>query len=347
MIIGVVRPEGGNMTRLALICVLVSACGGVGVNDLKNQEIDALCDRLARCGQISDKQTCIDVYNRLFNDDQLKAGVGNGSITYDDGKAGDCIDAIRGESCDLSSKDNRVEPESCKDAVKGTRKQGDPCYFNGECTSNSCAAPTGTCTMACCAGTCNADPPAAVAIGKSCADAPCVDGAYCDDTTTCVALIAQNAACASSSNCTYGTICAGQTGALTCTPTPKAGDTCLLEDGAFATCSTEGLDCDSTNHCVALLDKGATCGDATPPCKGDLTCDPSTLKCGSPPADGQACTDQCASPDHCVINGTTGQGTCTAPLANGMPCQSSSDCNSNFCDQSQQTPVCADRTVCS
>jgi hypothetical protein len=78
MIVGVVRPEGGNMTRLAFICVLVSACGGVGVNDLKNQEIDALCDRLARCGQIADKQTCIDVYNRLFNDEQLKAGVGNG-----------------------------------------------------------------------------------------------------------------------------------------------------------------------------------------------------------------------------------------------------------------------------
>src|SRR6185437_9349448 len=112
------------MTRLALICVLVSACGGVSVNDLKNQEVDALCDRLARCGQISDKQACVDLYDHLFDFSQLEAGVGNGSITYDDGKAGDCIDALRGASCDFSAQDVRVTPKACTDAIKGNRKQG-------------------------------------------------------------------------------------------------------------------------------------------------------------------------------------------------------------------------------
>jgi hypothetical protein len=336
------------MTRLALLCALVAACGGISINDLKSSEIDALCDRLVRCGQVASKQECIDLYDRVFSDAQLKAGVGNGSITYDDGKAGDCVDALRGESCDDASKDARVLPQACKDAVHGNRKQGDPCYFGAQCTSQKCTPPTGTCTMTCCAGTCAADPPAPAAIGQSCMTAACVDGSYCDATQTCVALIAANAACTSSTQCTYGTLCAGaSTTALACTPTPKAGDPCANEGGSFPTCDTIGLACDATNHCVALLDKGATCDPNANLCKGDLMCDATAHTCQQRPGTGQPCTTVCAEPDTCKIDTTTGAGTCVAPLANGMQCQSSNDCASTYCDQSKAPAVCADKTVCS
>ena len=332
------------MTRLALLCALVAACGGISLNDLKNEEVDAYCDRLVRCGSIGDKAQCVAQLGLLFNDAQVVAGVGNGSITYDDGSAGDCVDAIRNESCDKSSQGYRVAPASCKNIIHGNRKQGDPCYFNQQCTSGSCAPPTGPCTMTCCAGTCNADPPAAVAIGQSCSMAPCVDGAYCDQTQTCVALIAANAACTSNNQCTYGTLCAGASPtALVCTPTPKAGDPCVNQSGSFPTCDTEGLMCDATHHCVGYLDKGATCDPQQSACKGGFLCDATSMTCQLPPGTGQACTGSCIAPDHCDQT----SGTCVAPLPNGMQCGGAEECQSDFCDTSQMPAVCATKTVCS
>ncbi len=332
------------MTRLALLCAFVAACGGISIDDFKNQEIDAFCEREVRCGVIADKAACVASLEQTPSDAQLKAGVGNGSITYDGGKAGDCVDAIRNESCDRTSMSYRVSPQACEDAAKGNRKQGDPCYFDQQCTSRSCAPPTGTCTMTCCAGTCDPDPPAAAAIGQSCMNVACVDGAYCDQTQTCVALIAANAACTSNNQCTYGTLCAGpSTTSLTCTPAPKAGDACVKQGGMFPTCDVDGLQCDATQHCVALLDQGAVCGAGQPSCKGGLMCDPTAHTCQPLPGDGQACTTGCAAPDHCDQT----SGTCVPPLANGTQCTGNQQCQSDFCDQSQQPAVCATKTVCS
>jgi hypothetical protein len=334
------------MTRLGLsvlACALfVTGCGGVSVNDLKTKDIDALCDRLVRCGAISSKAVCVAAYSQFLDDKQLKAGVANGSIKYDDGKAGDCIDALSNESCDASSKDARVQPQACTDAIKGNRKQGEMCYFGGQCTSGSCTPPQ-TCTMACCAGTCDMDPPAAVAVGQSCEAAPCVDGAYCDATAVCAALIPEGQACQSSFECSYGTVCAGTT-TMVCTKAPKVGDPCLVGTGGNA-CVVTGLRCDSTMHCAQLLDPGATCDPQNNLCKQDLLCDATSLKCTTLPTDGQPCTQACSPPDRCVIPQGAQTGTCMPLLSNGSTCTSSDDCASGFCDTGA-TNTCIDEMVC-
>ena len=340
------------MSKLALCAVVcaifVQGCGGghsVSVDQLKSSEIDALCDRLVRCGDVADKAFCVAVYDQLFNDGTLKADQANGSISYDDKLAGECIDALGGASCDPTTQDNRVEPQSCKDAVKGNRHAGDACYNDLQCSSGSCNITNTTCGMACCAGTCAMDPPAAVAIGQSCASAPCVDGAYCDGTSTCAALIAIGGTCTTDNACAYGSVCAGTT-TMTCTATPKAGDACLQHQGG-TDCVVTGLVCDATTHCVALLDKGATCDPNAPMCKEDLYCDTTTTQCTARPGDGATCDPNvgCAPPDTCVVTGTATTGTCTAPMANGAACQNDSDCQSNFCDTTMSK--CADPTVCS
>jgi hypothetical protein len=333
------------MTRLgicAFVCaIFVQGCGGgsssVPVGQVKDSEINEICDRLVRCGAVADKAFCVAAYEQIFNDSSLTAGVANGSISYDDKLAGECLDALGGASCDPSSQDNRVEPQACKDAIKGNRHMGDACYFDTQCSSDSCNITNTNCGMACCAGTCNADPPTAVAIGQSCATAPCVDGAYCNSAQTCAALVAIGGTCTGDSDCAYGSVCAGST-TLACAATPKAGDACLMHNGGND-CVVTGLICDSTTHCAALLDKGATCDPQAPLCKEDLMCDPTSMKCVNYAADGAACsqTQPCAPPDHCAITGTTG--TCTAPSPTGTACTNSSDCQSDNCDTT--TNLCA------
>jgi hypothetical protein len=336
------------MTRLgicAVVCaIFVQGCGGgssVSLDQFKDQDINTLCDRLVRCGVVSDKAFCVAVYQQLYNDANLKAGVANGSISYDPNLAGQCLDTLDGASCDPSSMDSRVEPQACKDAVKGNRHPGDACYFDLQCSSDTCNITNPNCGMACCAGMCGPDPAAPAAIGSSCAMTTCVDGAYCDATQKCAALLAIGMSCQSNNECAYGSVCAGATTPV-CTATPKAGDPCINQFGTN-TCVADGLLCDATTHCVGLLDKGATCDPQNSACKGDLACDPTTMKCTVFPSDGQPCTTGCQPPDTCVINGTAG--TCTPPQANGAACQNSRQCTSGFCDPT--TNMCATATVCS
>ena len=98
-------------------------------------------------------------------------------------------------------------------------------------------------------------------------------------------------------------------------------------------------------HCVAQLGSGATCDPQNNLCKNDLVCDATTMKCTGLPTDGQACTQACAPPDRCVIDQTTGTGTCKPLAANGDACQNNFECTSRFCDTT--TMKCADQVVCS
>jgi hypothetical protein len=337
------------MTRLgicAFACaVFVQGCsgGGLSVNQVKDADVNAFCDKYIRCGVVTDRAFCEAALGREFNDANLLAGVANGSIGFDGKLAQECIDALDGSSCDPSTQDNRVQPQACKDAVKGNRHAGDVCYFNGQCSSNSCTIPTTSCGMACCAGTCDPDPPAPVAVGQPCSGTiKCVDGAFCDMTGTCAALVAIGGTCAGDNQCAYGSVCAGAP--LACAATPKAGDACLMH-GAVQTCIVLGLACDATQHCVGMLDKGATCDPTHNACKQGLYCDPTSMMCVDFAADGAACsaTTPCEPPDHCLINGTAG--TCTPPAPNGTACTSPRDCQSNNCDAT--TKQCADKIVCS
>lgn len=339
------------MTRLGLSVVAASlgaaflfGCGGGGsvkVENLGDAVADSACDRLERCGAIADHATCVAIYKTLINEDNIIAGVNAGLITYDGGKAQECLDALSGASCDPSAMDERVLPQACTDAIKGTVADGGACKNSDECKSGSCELTT--CTMACCPGTCNPTPPAKVAIGQSCSAAPCVDGAFCNSSTVCAALLAAGQSCTSDDECTYGTVCAGATGAETCTAPPKAGDPCLTHNGGHS-CISTGLQCDATMHCATLLGANAACDPQAPLCKFDLACDATAKTCGPLPAVGAACAGECAPGAYCQFNQTTGGGTCTAAKADGQACQSDNECTSSNCDATSNT--CTTRTTC-
>jgi hypothetical protein len=333
---------GMSVVSAALCAVMSFGCGrSVDLNNLHDEDLDALCDQLLRCGEVSSHDTCVALLDRVLSTARIEAGAKAGAIKYDADKAGECLDAIADQSCDPASKNARIQPQACTDAIKGTRKQGESCFFGGECETKSCTLP-GTCTMACCAGTCDPPPPPDAAIGQPCEAAPCVEGAYCNAAGTCAALIAEGQACEFDDECAYDTSCIGATGAKTCKRSPKIGDPCL-DDGGALTCIVGGTGCDATMHCVARLDAGATCDPQRSLCKGDLICDATSNKCSAAPGTGQPCTIGCAAGNYCEL-GTTGSGTCQKLKADGQACMRGGECDSNNCDATSKT--CTVPQVC-
>ncbi len=313
---------------------LAAACGGGGVKieDLDNEFIDALCERQVRCGAYASVAECkADVLVRF---DDLVAGVDAGRIRYDEGKAGDCLDALGSASCDTSAQDVRDQPQACRDAFQGTVADGGVCYDNEECISESCAI--ADCGMACCAGVCNPTR-VEVALGGTCngTTGRCVRGSFCDSaTTTCVALRPLGGACTSNSQCTYGLYCP-EIG--TCADGPNRGDAC--PDG---TCVDIGDRCSTTTStCVALGKLGDACASGFAglfDCQSPLTCNQTTLQCGNPPTAGQACLFFCASGNFC-----NDQDVCEAVKATGAACMGDNECQTNFCDAND---VCAVEAAC-
>lgn len=334
------------LTRLGIVsaaalCGILIGCGGgsVSIDDLGSAVIDAQCDHYVQCGEISSHDACVALLSQGFNFDELVQSVNQGLVSYDGEKAQSCLDTLSGLSCDPSVEENRVAIPDCDEAIKGTVADGGACKNSNECVSGSCAVTT--CTMACCPGTCNPSPPALAPIGQSCSTTNCVDGAYCNASAVCAALLDPGATCTGDNECGYGTVCAGAT-TLTCiSPPQKAGDACISRSGS-PDCVIDGLYCNSSNKCANYLDSGATCG-ATDPCMFDLACNST---CGALPAIGDNCPQfQCAAGAYCQVDTTTGMATtCAALKADGATCAQSSECDSAFCDSN--TSKCAAPTSC-
>jgi hypothetical protein len=327
---------------LIAIALVAIGCGGnaIKIDDLKDQNVSSSCERLARCGFVSSYDTCVALIGAKDTDlERVQAGVENGAIGYDGDKAGDCLDAMAGASCDASAKDTRVEPQACKDAIKGNRKQGEACFFSLECATGICNLPS-TCDQACCAGSCAPQGPTPAAIGQACTAGPCVDGAYCKS-GTCAALIAAGQTCESNAQCDYGLVCGGNV-TRTCVKAPKEGDPC--PNGGGGSCYVLGLACDATDHCAKLLGKGAACSPTDSLCAADLTCDATTKICTALPTTGQPCTGGCVG-GYCDRPTLGGAGTCKAAQPDGAACTVSDGCESGHCDTSSQKcvrdPVCA------
>lgn len=335
-------------TRLSafVLCAALAACGGgsISVSDYGNSVINALCDHDVSCGLYSSHAACVAVYEQILNTDTLIADVNNGTAKYDGDKAKECLDAFGSASCDHSAMSYRVGPAACNDIVTGTVADGGVCKNSIECISDSCNVPT-NCGMACCAGTCNPTAPPKAAIGAACPQGTaCVDGAYCN-AGTCAALIASGQPCTADNQCAYGTLCAGATGSQTCTAAPKAGDACLPH-GTGTTCDTDGLICDATNHCAALVGSGKTCDPQVQNCVRDLQCDPTALTCGALPGNGQPCPNfECAPGNYCQFDAQFNPTTCAPLKDDNAACMQGGECKSGTCDTTSMT--CTPRTVCS
>lgn len=321
---------------ISLGCSFAAACGGGGVklDDLPDELIDALCERQVRCGAYTSVAECrADVRVRF---EEILAGVEDGRIVYDEDKAGDCLEALGGASCDATQENVREEPEACRDALRGTVPDGmGPCYADVECVSGDCSIPD--CGMACCAGVCGTTR-VEVAIGGTCngTTGPCAAGSFCDSaTTTCTALRAVGGTCTSNRQCAYGLYCLE---AGTCADAPNRGDACPEQY-----CADIGDRCDATTTtCTGLGRIGDACAEGFAglfDCVAPLTCNQTTLQCDNPPAAGQPCLFFCASGNFCNANDV-----CETQKANGQACEGGSECQSSYCDET--TAVCGDEPVC-
>ncbi len=318
--------------------LLVSTgCGGgdVALADFDTEAEAALCANAVKCGRYTSEAECKKYVDLDLA--QLSATVGANKATYDGGKASDCLDALRNQSCSSSAESNREAPAACNDFVKGKTAAGGACTDGTQCTSGSCKA-TAASDMACAAGTCRPD---AVAVGGSCADAECQNGLYCTEGNTCATLLAIGAMCFSSSECVYGSSCFGEPGV--CTTTAATGASCAAAD-----CDKVGDQCDgATMTCKALGKDGEACAAGFAgffACINPLFCDQTSLKCAPRPALGATCSFVCEAGGFC--NQTSKK--CEAVKADAAVCTGDSQCVSSNCEiaSGAQMGTCKTATVC-
>jgi hypothetical protein len=342
-----------------LLVVLVPSCLGdddgdpssyVAIDQAATAYKDAQCTYLARCGVFPDKATCLaaQLTSSPFRaDPNLIAAIGAGRVYYQGSNVKQCFDALAARSCDRTSESARVTPAACRDFVRGTAMGGESCTIDAECVSGQCSTGSSedSCVMGLCLG--NTPPPTELRqIGEQCfSTLVCAPGSYCDSVTdTCTALKPAGATCQQDSECAYGSGCTGTTGTRTCGPLPAVGQSCST-DGI---CRDEGTYCDfNTGNCARLGLAGMQCSSSSQ-CSPYYPCNFSTSQCSKGPAVGQPCSG--SSFERCFDANTfcdQSTSTCTALRANGMACNSDSECTSDNCELgSSGTGVCTAPTVC-
>ena len=208
----------------------------------------------------------------------------------------------------------------------GTRADGQPCAFSGQCQSSNCAIATGTNC-----GTC-AEPNKA---GDSCAAASCSHGFACVKATQlCQPRGTLSANCDADHPCGAGLSCVTASGAQTGTCEASGnsvGAPCDPQHRTNPGCDPDfGLYCNDTTHSCAAVTyapAGGQCGFVKPmvlACTNDSTCFGAEGQtpglCAANAADGMACDTQlgpsCLPPAQCVTPsaGVTA-GTCEVPNA--------------------------------
>jgi hypothetical protein len=307
------------LTSLAALGACKGGGGPIPLDDLEDAVVETLCQRSVDCGEYPDLATCVAVSGFNSNLPEIQAAVDAGRVVYNDGLAGDCLDAFGSIGCTLTeqlSQDLEDLLAVCDEVFEGTVADGATCYINEECVSRDCDVPS--CMETCCAGTCVpavADPPA-LAIGSDCANDPgnCVDGAYCHydvmtQAQTCTAQVAAGGACDQFDSCASGLVCTQDGQTATCKAAPGTGDPCTVD--SFG-CDDPRNFCDPTSlTCLARKAEGAACNSEADECVDWATCTGGTCV-RNPDSVGDACdqqNDNCLGDLDCGANST-----CEAPV---------------------------------
>jgi hypothetical protein len=245
-----------------------------------------------------DLATCLESSSNSLDIDGLRADVDAGVIDYDAEAARRCIDLFSSLiTCELTVTGERFRDleRTCAAAFIGTVADGDSCTEDEQCAGFLADCETESCPDQCCAGVCATPPELADAeIGESCAAAPCVNGAYCDETQVCAQRIAIGDACTEFDSCVEGALCdAGGSG--TCFALAGPGETCDPA-GAFGfSCLRTDNYCDvDTEVCTERINPGESCSVELQNCVNFAFCDAGT--CATRPGAGDACTPD-AAPD--------------------------------------------------
>jgi len=344
-----------RLVPFALVFGLVPACGGtatdadegpsVSVEELPAKYADAFCQVLTACvgdlynvfrpGEECLKDFTVTVEESLAT---LPTAIDAGRVKYHGTKVQKCLDDVAAGGCDTLS---QREPESCKQALEGTLKEGEDCSLDAECEGDQ------YCKLgAACPGKCAAYEQAG---GPCAATDNCASGLKCGDTGLCVAPSQKGEACKQGEpDCTDGLLCLGQDDTA---KTPgkcytiaealggKEGDACSL-DGKLC---EAGLACEITSiaplggSCVAKVGSGDACHAAFPDeCPNDEYCAlglnplmPGT--CTSKPEAGEKCAMALGGGQICAPYTRCDAGVCRDIAHAGEECNEDDTCYSGHC----------------
>lgn len=209
-------------------------------------------------------------------------------------------------------------------AVGASCNDSSACGVGLQCTDGHCAV-----HASCADGICGRDAQCGgarachVRTGTSACDhdQDCAIGRYCDDAVhQCTALPGQGDSCARGTLCQSGLACSLDNG--NCGPIPGLGQPCALGELGPFICEA-GLGC-LEGLCAALPGQGMACTTDNH-CATGLACDftPAGSFCVTPKVEGGACQADlvCADGFHCGR-----EGTCTADLPAGAPCEVGNEC---------------------
>lgn len=206
--------------------------------------------------------------------------------------------------------------------------------LTGACTNQAGADDGCVAGGTCLGGTCVPEPFFTRANGEECdSNTQCVEGSYCRDLRTdppdggragvCTARISAGSSCmnvvTTDNPCVLGSYC--PSGGPNCVAIGSAGASC---GGAGSTPCKQFLDCfkrdggtNETGVCRLPADAGQACGAAVP----------------LGVSHGISCTSESFPTYFCARDGGSfvSSGTCTAPKADGAPCESGTECASGRC----------------
>jgi len=326
------------MRRFVVAMALLAACddddsggGALTAASLPGAYINAVCNTYVRCGLVSDVATCRGLDLDVEIDPELLAAVENGTVLFDESEARQCLASLGGATCT----ENALEADSghCDLVFSGTVAGGGACAINAQCISQQCSL-TNCPADGCCTGMCVGDtPPTPTLIGDSCATAGCDEG-FCDENTSlCTARQPSGASCLSDNEC-LSDFCTG-----TCTTLPGLGEPCTANSQG-ADCDSLGLYCGASGTCEAFALEGESCGQ-TAVCSPVYQC--LAGSCELRPTLGDSCSPNTSL--DCIDSSWCDPATlrCTAPKADGANCQNSSECAGD-CDF--DTLMCVTDPIC-
>jgi hypothetical protein len=260
-----------------------SDAGSISLSQAETDLATAECNKFNICGQF--------ILEILFGDMPTCVARAKASIAAENGISGVTFTASQGEACaqayaseSCSDFRNGVQPTACN--ISGSLAAGTACGTNVQCQSSYCKGGSGS--------TCG----------------------------VCAATVAPGAACTTNGDCGPGNDC--------------ANSVCVVPAALGAPCSNSqpclgSLNCDpTTNVCAALITTpGTSCSKTANNCDfwSGLYCSASSVCAVIPTAaPGSACgfiggsVTFCSGGGTCLIVGTTGSGTCAAPIADGQSC---------------------------
>lgn len=298
------------VTSLVVITSLVVACGGGGGGTegggggaSSDSFVSQYCDLYAPCcpkvNKTYDQAKCKLVFAAFLGDS-----------TYDPGAGQTCLDAARAEAngpafCDTGLSDDA--DKKCnnvfkKNAPNGTKKPGETCEDDSECSST--AEGEGNCASS-----------------------------FAKDQTIRACQIQtrgkEGEACAGekdTDNSSTTVISSGSSDG----PPPQKIALCFIADGLF--CETTFSGSTSTQKCAKTQPIGGTCQSSSEhACVKEAFCDTTAKKCVERKKAGESCvqfaSNQCVDKHYCDSTSKT----CKPSIADGQPCTKNEECDGRSC----------------